>query len=88
MTTTPIAVTGSTGRLGGRVATRLAAAGVAVAADELWRDYRHGSLWGLLMSVIASMGVERTDRGERMFLAMTQRHARQAIDLDALALLA
>ncbi|WP_222264244.1 NmrA family NAD(P)-binding protein [Modestobacter marinus] len=29
MTTAPIAVTGSTGRLGGRVATRLAAAGVA-----------------------------------------------------------
>jgi hypothetical protein len=29
------------------------------------------------------MLVERTDRGDRMFLTMADRHARHALDLDA-----
>jgi hypothetical protein len=39
------------------------------------------------MAVAASMLVERTDRGDEMFLVMAHRHARHALDLDAPALL-
>jgi hypothetical protein len=35
------------------------------------------------MAVGASMMVERTDRGDRMFLTMAARHARHALDLEA-----
>ena len=46
-----------------------------------------GTWAGLVMAVAASMLVERTDRGDQMFLAMASRHARHALDLDAPALL-
>jgi hypothetical protein len=39
------------------------------------------------MAVFASMSVERTERGDEMFAVMAERPARQAIDLDSLALL-
>ena len=68
--------------------SHMASAGVDQTADALWRDYRHGSLWGVLMSVMAAMGAERTERGDEMFVAMVTRHARQALDPDALEILA
>ncbi len=61
----------------------LTAAGVDYVWDDCWRDYRRGTWAGLLMAVGASMMVERTDRGDRMFMAMADRHARHALDLDA-----
>jgi hypothetical protein len=67
--------------------SRMAAAGVELSADALWRDYRFGSVWSVLMAVMASMGAEKTERGDEMFVAMTQRCGRQAIELNALALL-
>lgn len=66
---------------------RMAGAGVELSAEVLWRDYRHGSLWGVIMTVMASAGAERTERGDQMFRAMAQRHARQAVELEALAVL-
>lgn len=51
--------------------------------DDCWLDYRRGTWSGLSMAVLASMSVKRTDRGDRMFLAMASRHARHALDLDA-----
>lgn len=48
-----------------------------------WQDYRRGTWAGLVMAVGASMMVERTPRGDQMFLAMASRHARQALDLEA-----
>ena len=36
----------------------------------------------------ASMLVERTDRGDQMFLTMADRHSRHALDLDATSVLA
>ena len=48
-----------------------------------WRDYRRGSFSGLIVAVAASMLVERTARGDEMFLAMAERHARHILDLDA-----
>ncbi|TKJ20010.1 aminoglycoside phosphotransferase family protein [Blastococcus sp. CCUG 61487] len=50
---------------------------------DCWQDYRRGTWAGLSMAVLASMSVKRTDRGDRMFLAMADRHARHALDLDA-----
>ncbi len=66
---------------------RLSAAGVDISADDCWRDYRFGSLWGMVITVIATVLAAKTERGDEMFVAMAQRHGRQAIDLDALALL-
>lgn len=56
--------------------------------DDCWHDYRRGSWSGLVMAVGASMSVKRTDRGDEMFLAMAGRHARHALDLDAVDVLA
>ena len=67
---------------------QMAAAGVEQSADDCWRDYRFGSLWGMIITVIATMLAEHTERGNDMLTAMAQRHGRQALDLDALALLA
>lgn len=55
--------------------------------DQCWRDYRRGSWGGLIMAVAASMLVERTDRGDEMFLTMAARHSRHALDLEAIELL-
>jgi hypothetical protein len=52
-----------------------------------WTDHRRGTWSGLIMAVAASMLVERTDRGDEMFMVMAHRHARHALDLDAPALL-
>jgi hypothetical protein len=51
--------------------------------DRCWRDYRRGTWSGLIMAVAASMLVERTTRGDLMFMTMAARHARHALDLDA-----
>ncbi len=65
----------------------LSAAGVTPDEEALWREYRLGALSGYFMAVFASMSVERTTRGDEMFAVMAERPARQAIDLDSLALL-
>jgi Phosphotransferase enzyme family len=61
--------------------------GVRLSFDECWHAYRLGTLAGVIMSVIAPMLVERTERGDAMFTAMGTRHLQHAEDLDALALL-
>jgi Phosphotransferase enzyme family len=55
--------------------------------DRCWHDYRRGTWSGLIMAVAASMLVERTPRGDIMFLAMAARHARHALDLDAASII-
>jgi hypothetical protein len=39
------------------------------------------------MAVGASMLVERTERGDAMFMVMAERHAQHALDLNAMSLL-
>ncbi len=39
---------------------------------------------GLVMAISAAMLVAQTDRGDQMFLTMAERHARHALDLDAI----
>jgi hypothetical protein len=66
----------------------LTAAGVAgYGWEQCWHDYRRGTWSGLVMAVAASMLVARTDRGDQMFLTMADRHARHALDLDAMGVI-
>lgn len=55
--------------------------------DAAWADYRYSAFSGFLMAVIASMLVERTDRGDEMFAVMAERSGYQALHLDSLALI-
>ena len=50
-------------------------------------DTRRDTFAGILMAIVASMVVQRTDRGDLMFLTSTSRHAQHALDTDAPALL-
>jgi hypothetical protein len=63
---------------------RMSAAGVELGWDDLWSQYRRYTVGGLIMAIIASMLVKRTDRGDEMFLAMAERAGRHALDLEAL----
>ena len=58
-----------------------------VSFDDVWRRYRREALAGVVMSVVASQIVQRTDRGDAMFDAMATRHVRHALDMDSLSLL-
>ncbi len=49
--------------------------------DTCWRDYCRGTWAGFLTAVAAAMLVERTPRGDQMFLFMADRHACHALDL-------
>jgi aminoglycoside phosphotransferase (APT) family kinase protein len=52
-----------------------------------WNDYRRGTFAGFGVTVIASMLVQQTARGDDMFTVMARRHSRHAIDLGAEAFL-
>jgi Phosphotransferase enzyme family len=51
--------------------------------ERTWWAYRHESLYGLLMSVVAAMIVGATERGDQMFVTMLGRHATHVLDLAA-----
>jgi hypothetical protein len=55
--------------------------------EQLRLDTRRDSFGGVLMAIVASMVVQRTERGDLMFLTSTSRHAQHALDVDAPALL-
>jgi aminoglycoside phosphotransferase (APT) family kinase protein len=65
----------------------LLTAGVSCAWADCWDGYRRHAYGGIVMAIGAAMLVGRTARGDEMFCAMTDRHARHALDLDAAALL-
>jgi hypothetical protein len=65
---------------------RLVGAAVDYTPDQAWRDYRWGTLHGVLIAVLASVMAQQTERGDNMLSLMAIRHAKHAIDLDALAL--
>ena len=67
----------------------LVAAGVDdFAWDDCWWAYRRTTFGGLIMAVAASMLVERTERGDAMFMTMASRHSHHALDLGAPDLIA
>ncbi len=51
--------------------------------DQCWDEYVRFSYSSMVMAVLASMMVGRTDRGDAMFMAMANRSAQMAADLDA-----
>ena len=55
--------------------------------EDCWAGYRRQCFLGILMAVAPAMLVERTERGDDMFMTTVARHAQQALDLDALDLL-
>jgi aminoglycoside phosphotransferase (APT) family kinase protein len=62
-------------------------AGVALTLDAVREGVRRQSFFGLMMAIGSAMLVQRTDRGDDMFMAMLERHCEQVLDTDALALL-
>ena len=46
-------------------------------------DYRKGIYAGFAVTVVASVVVEQTERGDEMFKTMARRYAQMALDLDA-----
>jgi Phosphotransferase enzyme family len=66
---------------------RLAESGVTLPWDECWAGYRRYTFDGLLMGIVASMLVARTPRSDDMFMAMVERHGRQALDLGSVEFL-
>jgi hypothetical protein len=48
---------------------------------------RRQSFFGVMMAIVSSMLVERTERGDRMFMTMLQRHCDHVLDTNALATL-
>jgi hypothetical protein len=62
----------------------LAAAGIeGYSWERCWSDYRRFTLAGFVMAVGASMLVERTSRGDGMFMTMARRHGTHILDLEA-----
>jgi thiamine kinase-like enzyme len=55
--------------------------------EECWQGYRRQAFGGVLMAIVASMLVERTERGDEMFMTTLARHAQHALDLEAAELL-
>ncbi len=55
--------------------------------EACWDEYRRQTFHNVLMAIVAAMVVQRTDRGDDMFMAVLERSAQQVLDLDALALL-
>ena len=51
--------------------------------SDCWEGYRRGAFAGFGVTVIASMIVEQTARGDQMFIVMARRHARHALDVGA-----
>ena len=66
---------------------RLVATGVAMTWDDCWDQYRRYAFAGLTMAIAASSMAARTDRGDDMFIAMGERAALHAIDMDTERLL-
>lgn len=66
----------------------LRAQGVAdYSREEFEADYRHFTFAGINVAVGAAMLVQRTERGDKMFLTMLDRHVSHVLDHDALSLL-
>ncbi|CAN3129397.1 phosphotransferase [Mycobacterium sp. smrl_JER01] len=61
--------------------------GPAVTIGEVREGVRHQSFFGVLMAIVSPMLVERTERGDEMFMAMIARHCQHVLDTEALSLL-
>lgn len=51
--------------------------------EDCWRDYRGSAVHGVFMGVFSAIAVERTERSDALFLAMTRGGCVQALDHGA-----
>ena len=58
-----------------------------ISLADVREGVRRQSFFGVMMAVVSSMLVERTERGDAMFMTMLQRHCEHVLDTDALAVL-
>ncbi|ORV61053.1 DUF7065 domain-containing protein [Mycobacterium gastri] len=58
-----------------------------ISLTEVAEGVRGQSFFGVMMAIVSSMLVERTERGDRLFMTMLQRHCDHVLDTDALATL-
>ena len=65
----------------------MARLGVDLSADEVLESYRHGSFQGPFITMLGSIAVGQTDRGDEMFMAMLERSVAQILDHDALTVI-
>lgn len=54
---------------------------------DIAEGVRRQAFFGVMMAIVSSMLVERTERGDQMFMTMLQRHCDHVLDTDALATL-
>jgi hypothetical protein len=59
----------------------------AISLAEVREGVRRQSFFGVMMAIVSSMLVERTERGDAMFTTMLQRHCEHVLDTDALEVL-
>ena len=55
--------------------------------EQVREGVRRQSFFGVMMSIVSSMLVERTERGDQMFLTMLERHSSHVLDTGALEVL-
>lgn len=58
-----------------------------ISLAEVRDGVRAQSFFGVMMAIVSSMLVERTERGDAMFMTMLQRHCEHVLDIDAFATL-
>ena len=58
-----------------------------ISLDDVREGVRRQSFFGVMMAIVSSMLVERTDRGDEMFKVMLKRHCQHVVDTGALAVL-
>ena len=65
----------------------MAQRGVPLARVAVWDDYRRGALHGVSTAVFSAAFVERTPRGDAMFLDMARGACQLALKHDSLGAL-
>lgn len=63
-------------------------AGAPLTAEQVREGVRRQSFFGVMMAIVSAMLVERTERGDTMFLTMLERHSSHVLDTGALDVLA
>jgi hypothetical protein len=58
-----------------------------ISFDDVREGVRRQSFFGVMMAIVSSMLVERTERGDEMFMVLVQRHCQHVLDTDALNIL-
>ena len=61
--------------------------GAPLSLEDVREGVRRQTFFGVVMSIVSPMLVERTERGDRMFMTMIARHCQHVLDTDALAVL-